>query len=419
MKTETLFPKNKNKFNYMMKMEMKTLKGFFLTILSILVLASVVTASASEIVTVDSVEVNGIEGDVDQAIAVIAGETVPVEVYFTALESTSDVKVEAEVTGGKTDVSSVSTSFDIERGLTYRKKLVLNIPSELKDEVSDNLHMEIEIWNEDYKTEHELTLRVQRATYSADIMSISASQSIGAGELYPVDIALKNTGYNKLNDVYVEVSIPGLGIERESYFGDLVAVEDYSNNDVETGRFYLKIPEDAKAGSYNLKAKASNSDLSVERSKQITIENDFSGPIVVPEARKIASINQDVDYDVILVNPTNKLKVYRVVVETSGDVLAEAETKLVSVPAGLTKKTTITASVSERGEYPFSVNIFSGETFEGKADLVLDTRNGKNNGATVALTVILAVIFAVLLVVLIVLLGKKSKKNEDFGESYY
>ncbi len=417
MKKETLFPKNKNKFNLMMKMEMKNLKGFFLTILSILVLASVVTA-ATDLATIDKVEVNGIESNVDQEIAVIAGETIPIEVYFTALETTSDVKIEAEVTGGKTDISSVSTTFDIERGIKYRKKLVLNIPSELKEEVSGNLRVEIEIWNEDYQTEHEIDLRVQRATYSADIMSISASQSIGAGDLYPVDIALKNTGYNKLNDMYVEVSIPGLGIQRQSYFGDLVAVENFNNNDVETGRFYLNIPEDAKAGNYELKAKASNSDLSVERAKQITVENDFNGPIVVPEARKIASRNQEVDYDVVLVNPTNELKVYRIVVETSGDVLAETETKLVSVPAGLTKTTTITASVSERGEYQFSVNVFSGETFKGKANLVLDTRNSNSNGA-VALTVVLAVIFAVLLVVLVVLLGKKSKKNEDFGESYY
>ncbi len=398
-------------------MEMKNLKGFFLTILSILVLASVVTA-ATDIATFDNVEVNGIESNIDQEIAVIAGETIPIEVYFTALETTSDVKIRAEVTGGKKDVSSTSTTFDIERGIKYRKKLVLNVPSELKEKVSDNLRLELEIWNEGYKTEHEITLRVQRATYSADIMSISASQSIGAGDLYPVDIVLKNTGYNKLNDMYVEVSVPGLGIQRQSYFGDLVAVEDFNNNNVETGRFYLQIPEGAKAGNYELEAKASNSDLSVERTKQITVENDFSGPIVVPEARKIASRNQEVDYDVVLVNPTNKLKVYRIVVETSGDVLAEAETKLVSVPAGLTKKTTITASVSERGEYQFSVNVFSGETFEGKANLVLDTRNSNSNGA-VALTVVLAVIFAVLLVVLVVLLGKKSKKNEDFGESYY
>ena len=65
------------------------------------------------------------------------------------------------------------------------------------------------------------------------------------------DIVLKNTGYNYLDDLYVTARIPALGLERTSYFGDLVAFEcndddeacDEDDEDVTRGRFYFQIPQ--------------------------------------------------------------------------------------------------------------------------------------------------------------------------------
>ena len=121
----------------------------------------------------------------------------------------------------------------------------------------------------------------------------------------------------------------------------------------------------------------------------------------------------------LLVNPTNKLKVYKIVTESGSENLyTSSSSSLVSVPAGLSKQVTITANAAKEGEYSFNANVFSGEKLEGVVTFGLSAE-GKSVNAVAVLTVILAIIFLVLLVVLIVLLGKKPRKSEELGESYY
>ena len=102
----------------------------------------------------------------------------------------------------------------------------LEVPFELKDDLSDDVTLSVRIWNGDYESEYEdIVLRVQRPSYNPVVKSISTSQSVEAGETFPVDILLKNIGYNDLDDVYVTVRIPTLGVQKTAYFGDLVAQE--------------------------------------------------------------------------------------------------------------------------------------------------------------------------------------------------
>ena len=77
------------------------------------------------------------------------------------------------------------------------------------------------------------------------------------------------------------------------------------------------------------------------------------------------------------------------------------------------------AKASEAGEYNFDVHIFSGEKLTETVALSLTAENNATSNPIVVLTVVLAIIFLVLLIVLIVLLGKKPRKQEEFGESYY
>ena len=154
---------------------------------------------------------------------------------------------------------------------------------------------------------------------------------------------------------------------------------------------------------------------------QVVISNEFSGGDVIPTVTsKTVAAGEDAEYSVLIVNPTNKLKVYRVVPETSSDLSVSASETVVAVAAGSSKAVTITASSDVEGSYDFSVNVFSGE--ELVKAVTLNTKvEGKSIGASpvTVLTVILAIIFVVLLIVLFVLVGKKPEKTEEFGESYY
>jgi len=86
------------------KMNTKNLMVSFCTIAIALFLVGFISA-ADPLVTIDSVEINGIEELGNQDISVIAGETLTVTVFFTAIENASNVRMEAEVEGSRVDVN--------------------------------------------------------------------------------------------------------------------------------------------------------------------------------------------------------------------------------------------------------------------------------------------------------------------------
>lgn len=404
---------------YKMEMKSKNLFGFFLIIASVLFLTG--SVNAGELVDTNTsdtlVKINKI--DVINNPSVFAGEVLSIEVYFTALENASNVRIEVELESSKIDVDTDAFVGDLEQGRRYGKTLTLQVPYELKDEVSDNLVLNIKIWNGDHKTELTYPLRVQRPAYNIKIMSISTSQSVEAGELMPVDVVIKNVGYNYLDDLYVSVEFPELDVGKTVYVGDLIAVEDDEDEDTLRVRVYLRVPYSALSGIYALEVEVRNSDLTVTAVKQIAVNNDFSSNVVVTDSRKTFSVGEDGVYNLLIVNPTNKVKVYRVVPESTGSLSVRVSESVVAVPAGSSKTVKIFANADSRGEYQFDVNVFSGEELTGSVRLNANVEGVATESAIVILTIVLAIIFVVLLVVLVVLLRKKPEKTEEFGESYY
>ncbi len=415
-------------------MNTKNLMVSFVAIVMALFLVATVSAydvSGDLIVNgSESVKVDGTEVDLagTTVVSVIAGETITVKVYFTATEDDTDVTVEVEIEGEKVDVDAITSSFDVEANKSYRKVLTLKVPYELKDDVSDDLTLNIEIDGKEYKTEIEdITLRVQRPTYNTDLKSISVPQTIEAGDTFPVDIVLKNIGYNDLDDVYVTASISALGVEKTSYFGDLIAMECYDDDndcdedaeDTVSGRLYLKVPYAVESGIYTLEITVENDDTINSVVKQIFIENDFAENVIVTAYSKTVAVGKDAEYSLLIVNPTDKLKVYRIVSESTGDISSSTNQAVVAVTAGSSKTVSIIANADSEGEYNFDVNVFSGEELVSTVTLSLNAEGKTVTSPIVILTVILAIVFLVLLVVLIVLVTKKPEKTEEFGESYY
>ena len=133
---------------------------------------------------------------------------------------------------------------------------------------------------------------------------------------------------------------------------------------------------------------------------------------------KTVAVGENAEYTLLLVNPSNSLKVYRVVAESTGEVTSSVNSEVVAVPAGSSATVKVLASSKVEGDYTFDVSVLSGDSLVSKVTLDLKAQ-GKTVSPIVVLTIILAIIFLVLLVVLIVLLGKKPQKSEEFGESYY
>lgn len=378
---------------------MKNLLVSFVAIASILFLAASISAvDFSNVV----VKVDGI--DWNQDLALIAGETVTVEVFFTSNIDSSDIKVRIELEGEDKDVDTTTSVFEVEDGFRYRKVLTLRIPHELEDEVSDDAVLNLKIWGGDSDTlRDEEDVRVQRPSYNVAFMSISTSQTVQAGKIFPVSVVLKNVGYNDLDDLYITARIPELNIERIAYFGDLVAVEDNDNDDVVSGRLFIEMPFEVKSGVYTLEVEVTSDNLNMNRVKEIVVENGFSSNVVVSGNK------------ILIVNPTNQLMVLKLIPESTGNVLVDLSEDLVVIPAGSSK--TVTTSVSGAEEY--KVNIFSRDGELLYTVTLNATTDGTSGNAVAVFTVILTIIFLVLLVVFIVLVTKKPEKSDELGESYY
>lgn len=366
-------------------------------------------------------EVNGVNADTYK-VSIVAGQIVPIVVIFTANQSDTHVTIKAEIEGDRVDVETETSPFDVEDGKRYRKVLSLKVPYELEDEPSQDLTLNIEIDGEKYSASDNYTLRVQRPSYNVKFMSVSFNPVVDAGELFPVSIVLKNTGYNNLDDLYVNAEIPALGVKKTAYFGDLITIENKTNDDDDdtvSGTLYLEVPYDVQPGTYSLEVTATNADLTLSRVEQIVIENEFYNNVIVTAYRKTVMVGEEAEYELLIVNPTNKLKVYRIVTESTSDVTSSVIESVVAVPAGLSKSVKVIAQANSEGEHEFDVNVFSGEELLSTVTFNVNTEANAMANPIVVLTIVLAIVFLVLLGVLVVLITKKPKKTEEYEESYY
>ncbi len=402
------------------KMNAKKILVSLFAIASILLLAA--SASAYTVTgdfTVPNVEVDRVS--VNDAV-VLGGDTISLRIEFTANLSNyltdtidndddgtvdeadeidvpaSNIRIRAELEGNEGSATAVVSDFDVEDGKTYVKTLTMKVPQVDDDEVSEDLTLNLKIWNADFETEVEGTLLAQRVPYTAKVVSVNVDNSLKAGEVFPVEVVLRNTGYNDLEDVYVTVKIEALGVEKTAYFGDIVNVKnvDKDKDDVDTvsGKVYLTLPYDVAEGKYSLEVVVKTDDATVTETSEVFVTNSFPA-----EVMKVAN-------GLLLVNPSTELRMYKIVTATSEEI--------VSVQAGTSKTVDVNATSNE---YTVTVLRMNGEvvetfTFENSGQLIV------NGSPVVVLTAILAVVFLILVVVLVVLMTKKPKKSED-SESYY
>ncbi len=442
----------------MKKMNAKNLLVSFITAAIILMSFASVSATNYDVTTV---KVDGIDVDVDvdytdlsfeDLVALnnpvlIAGETVTVKVSFTSDFEDKDVTVTATIDTGKEKVEAETSSFRVAENAPYKKILTLKVPYELKDELSDTATLEIEIEGTDFDYSESYELIIERVQYDTTVKSLNLPSSIDAGETFAIDFVIKNTGYYNLDDMYVTAYIPALGIQKTVYLDEIFALDgertsstncrwetidteyafvcdwvsegDEDDEDTLSGQIFLKVPYDVEAGLYALEFEVTNDDTSESVVSQLVIENDFPSNVVVTNLRKTVAVGEDAEFNLLIVNPTDKLVVYRIISESTGDLSSNADETVVAVQAGSSKTVTITANADSEGEYDFEVNVFSVNEIVDTVTLSLNVEGNSVTNPIVILTVVLAIIFLVLLVVLIVLITKKPEKTEEFGESYY
>jgi uncharacterized membrane protein len=406
---------------------MAVLAVFALSFTSALTIDSQVSSQGnfvnSLVINVDGVEVTG-DSISNIYLAAFAGETVPVKIYFSSNVSLSDVEVEVEL-NGKTDSSdSYFVGNVVNDSRVYRTGIMnLQVPSKL-DERTDNLYLIVTISANGVAPQvYTYQVSAQRNSYDLRVLSVDYDASVAAGDTVPVSVVVKNLGFENSEDGFVLVAVPELGISAKGYFGDLVAIEDCNSNcdddntDAAQKIVSLKIPSNAKDGTYEMVVKVYDDDAVTTVKKQIAVSASTDSQIVSAVKSQDLKAGETKTIDLILVNSGSKVMVYNLNA-ASGSELAVSVPSVVTVDAGSAKTIQVTvtaASDAEKGVYPFTVTT-NGQTMTYNANV---TGSRAVAMSAVVLTAILVIIFVVLLAVLIILLTRKSKPAEEVETSYY
>ena len=272
-------------------------------------------------------------------------------------------------------------------------------------------------------------IAMQKDLYSLNIMSVESPGTVVAGDVIPLDVVLQNNGGERLDNVYVQASIPDLGISRKVFFGDMSPNEESDYDDIidsTSKRIYLTLPRNAVPGIYILEVEAYNYDTSVTVEKKIVVSGAETS-ILPSVTSKTISMGEEASFDLVLINPNDRMVVYSLTPEESTGLIVNIEEPVVAVSAdsSRTVKVNVKATSSaEEGTHLVTVDVNS-ET--GLVKQVSFSVNVEEDGVTtvaksnsvLVLTIVLAIIFVVLLIILIVLLTKKPAETEEFGETSY
>ena len=255
-------------------MKNKAILVSIVAIFAIVLTLNAVIASEVDI-TVDDVVVNDISV-ISSTAAGFVSENIPVEVEFTANENLEDVRVKVYIEGYRDEVSDSSSRFRIVNGSTYLKRFSLDLPSSFDlDTDPEDLTVLVRISAKGKDSFEEIyDIRMQKESYTLDILSIDADEKVAAGSVVALDVVIKNHGSDRLDDVYVKASIPELGISRRVYLGDIQSDIDTDYDEIRdtlNKRIYLSIPADAISGIYNVEVEAYNFDAIVTANRRVII----------------------------------------------------------------------------------------------------------------------------------------------------
>ena len=411
----------KTKFMLKTNKKMKKILG---ALIALFVLATLIPGVMASM----SVEVDGSSAS---PVSVVRGETVPIRVTFSENTDYSDVVVEAELryeNSKKVEVSS--TALDLISGTTYIKTLNLKAPEDIEATSPGEVYaltVDIKDGNGNELEWESFDITVQRTDDQLEIQKVLKTSTVEAGKTLLVTAVVKNTGSDRLDDVYVRMSIPELGLTTEERAGDLVAVDDGDKEDTESVVLSLKIPSSATQGAYSLEIKAYNDDAETTKKDSINIAGTqgITQSTEVYANKVIGSVAQGETsaYKFTLLNVGGSSAVYSVSVQGidgwATAAVNPASATVVQKDSTATLTVYITADKNAAlGQHIATVTVKSGDTAIKQLSIVSEV----TESGTFAIDPLLitAVILAIILIVLVAVFVKTRKSGEKLEEeSYY
>jgi uncharacterized membrane protein len=422
------------------------MKGSGLKILSVLTLFLIGLIAISGIANADSVPVVieqvKINGDTFDFVGdelrgdLIRDDELEVKVKINALEDDSHIVVKAEIDGLDHDedfAEDETDPFSVKEGRTYYKTLNLKLPARMD---VDQYALRIEVSNRAHEDEVEAVAMLDVVT-PRDAINIrdvifSPDGVVKAGRALLTNIRLKNIGERDQEGVRVRVSIPALGVSDSDWIDE---VED--EDSVTSEELYMRIPQCAEAGEYEVEVVVEYDDGDKEVSQTetiIVVENEVcevqgedgdAGQTVIAvgsDTQDVIAGESGVVYPLSLSNTGSAAKTYEISVK-SGDwadvkvspnvfVLEGSKTKMVYVYVSANEDASV-------GEQTFGIEVKSGEEVLQEVVLSANVVESVNAGWDLkkGLEVGLVVIVVLLVIVGLVVGFRRLREDEEVEAS--
>ncbi len=246
----------------------------------------------------------------------------PVEIQFTPQQNINNLEIEAFISGYEYNyddkISDATPADDYEANTTYKRTLNIKIP---KDVEEDSYKLRILFSDRDGDSLiQDYNLKLDPVRNALEIIDIILSQeTVEAGNTLTASVRLANLGSEEEEDIKIGFTIPELGINAATYLDELEQEDEESSEEV-----FLRIPDDAKAGVYNLDVKVDydRKHSSVYGSVLISVKNpkeeSASKPkiaILIGSQLESASFDKPAVYPVLVTNYAKTAKVFTFAVE--------------------------------------------------------------------------------------------------------
>jgi len=395
----------------------------------------------------DFVKVNGdeiSESGTNFILDVERGDELNVKVRLNSDSNLTDVQVEAVLRGidSRDSVDDITGAFDMKEDVSYTKKLTLPLIQKIDQ---DQYLLRVRISDRDNPT-NETTYKLEIGTQRHDVevrdVVLSPDTEVKAGRALLSTVRIRNRGEKDEDGVKVVVSIPDLGVSAADFIDELEKEGD-DDDQATTEEMFLRIPDNAETGEYDVVVDVFYDDLDKKNSYTTSIfvlgaESASGTPkadektIITVAADKQNAVQNgaEVAYPIALTNAGASSKTYTVSADGAAWANLRVSPNVLVIGAGESKAATVYVSASENapvGDQAFTVTISSGDKVLKQLPLGVSVQEGKASG-TAKLKKGLEVGLVILVILLVIigliigfskLRGDEEEVEEGDEKTYY
>ena len=226
------------------------------SLLAVFIIGVLMSSMAFAAITVDFVKVNGdevTESATNFILDVDRGDDLDVKVRLKSNVDLNDLQIEAVLRGvdSRETVDDITDTFDMKTNVSYTKTLSLPLIDKIDQ---DKYKLRIRISDRDSNTTektYELDIGTERHDVLVKDVVLSPSTEVKAGRALLATVRINNRGEKDEDGVKVVVSIPDLGVSAADFIDELEA-ENNDDDQATTEEMFLRIPDDAETGEYEV-----------------------------------------------------------------------------------------------------------------------------------------------------------------------